>query len=89
MNNLLKDCKIRTFKVTLRYQNIRPGDQLLKREFLKTLIFKVLCFLKMYIDAQFDQKILDSVYFRWVSSCTLLSLTDHTDGTKLENKYKI
>ena len=51
MNNLLKDCKIRTFKVTFQHQkstesfqffsvkNIRPGDQFLKRKFFENFDF--------------------------------------------------
>ena len=58
MNKLLKDCKIRSFKVIFSIENkqnlsdffsvknIKLGDQLLKIKFLKTLISKVLCFIK-------------------------------------------
>ena len=55
MSKLVKDCKIRTFKVIspclklvksfqkkISVKNIWLGDQLLKWNFLKTLIFKVL-----------------------------------------------
>ena len=60
MNNIIKDCKILTFKVIFDHQkstesfwiffsveNIRVGDNFNKWNFLKTLIFKVLYFLKM------------------------------------------
>ena len=61
MNNLVKDLKILSFKVIFKclklvesfqkkfsVKNIWLGDQLTLMKFFKTLIFKVLCFLKVW-----------------------------------------
>ena len=59
MNNLLKDCKIRTFKVNFQHQkskeyfwiifsvkNIRLGDQLLKVKYFENFDFQSTLFSK-------------------------------------------